>query len=120
MTVEKEKNHSTNDGYDKSDVNIARVLGFTFTILIVLIAIIVLLYEVFIYSKEQAIYEMVLKPESKALREQLAREDQVLNSYKILDQEKGIYQIPIDQAIQIIANEAYEIRLEKAKKAGDL
>jgi hypothetical protein len=110
--------HGTNQqqaGYDKTDVNITKIVGYSFTIVIVLIAIIVFLYEVFIYSKEQAVYELVLSPESKMLRELRAREDQQLNSYKILDEEKGIYQIPIDQAIEVVSNEAYEKRLEEVK-----
>jgi len=80
-----------------------------------LIAIIVFLYEVFVFSKEQAVYELVLSPESKALRELRAREDQVLNSYKILDENNEIYQIPIDQAILTISNESYQKRLNEVQ-----
>lgn len=104
-------------GYDKTDVNITKIVGFTFTILVVLIAIIVFLYEVFIYAKEEAIYEMVLSPESKAIRELRAHEDQVLHSYKILDKENDRYQIPIDQAILVLSNEAYEKRLKEVESS---
>jgi hypothetical protein len=111
--TEKVEHNPNSHGYDKTDVNITKILGYTFTILVVLVAIVIFLYEVFTYSKEQAIYEMVLSPESKAMRELRASEDQVLNSYKVLDAAKGIYQIPIERAIQIISNEAYQDRLEE-------
>lgn len=113
--VEKNGTNQQPAGYDKTDVNITKIVGYTFTIIIVLIAIVVFLYEVFVFSKEQAVYDLVLRPESKMLRELRAREDQQLNSYKVLDEEEDIYQIPIDQAIKIISNEEYQKRLNEVK-----
>jgi len=111
--ADKMNQNKTDNGYDKTDVNITKIIGFSFVVLVVLTAIIIFLYEVFVYSKEQAIYEQVLSPESKAMRELRAKEDHVLNSYQIIDAEKGIYQIPIERAIQVISNEAYQNRLRK-------
>jgi len=77
-----------------------------------MIVILVLLYEYFMASSRNMVEEMVLKPQSVALRELRAREVEELNSYKILDPEKGIYRIPIDRAIELMADEAYRQRLQ--------
>ncbi len=51
----------------------------------------------------------------KALREE---EDQKLNTYRWIDRSKGIVQIPIDRAMEIIANE--NLRHEQGKTYNDV
>jgi hypothetical protein len=52
--------------------------------------------------------ESALKPENNLLRDVRQREEGALNSYKVIDEKKGIYQIPISEAMKIIADEAYQ------------
>jgi len=54
--------------------------------------------------------QYIFLPEEARLRELREREDEILNSYKLLDPEKGIYRIPIARAMEITAREAAETR----------
>lgn len=103
---------NNDSGYEKSDVNVGRIVGWALVIIVVLVVILVLMNEFFIYSKDKLIYETRLKPESKQLRDLRAREDQILNSYKVLDAEAGLYQIPVERAMKVMADEAYVQRKE--------
>ena len=100
--------NSGNDGYEKKDVNVTKVIGYTVFIVVIFVAILIFLSEYFLYTTEKMVYETVLKPESISYRDLRAREDEILTNYKVLDKEKGIYQIPIEQAMKITADEAYE------------
>ena len=51
------------------------------------------------------VYERQLNPESVSLKEILAEENEILTSYKILDPDKGIYRIPVEQAMKILTEE---------------
>ena len=100
-------------GYDKSDVNIRNVFIVAFVTLVVIVLIVVVMNEVFIASKEDQVYKSVLSVQSKELRDLHAREAGVLHSYKVLDKEKGIYQIPIDRAIKLEAEEAFQKQMKQ-------
>lgn len=94
--------------YEGRDVNVSRVAVIGLVFIILLVVSVVIVDQIFILSSEKEIEDVVLKPQSAALRELRAREDEVLKSYKILDPQKRIYQIPIDRAMQVLADEAYK------------
>lgn len=99
--------HGESFKYEKRDANL-KVIGLVTaaTALFVILSVIVV-DNIFVLTKEQIIYDTVLKPESISYRDLRAREDEVLNAYKVVDAAKGIYQIPIDRAMQLVADEAY-------------
>lgn len=99
-----------NAGYDKQDANVRFIVGVTIIGVVLIVAAVAFLSEYFQYTKENIIYETVLSPESKRLRDLRAREDETLNSYSVIDAEKGIYRIPIDRAMELVANEAFAKR----------
>ena len=114
--TDKEKQVSRNfDGpeYEKSDVRPGGLFISALVTIVVVVIIIVALNEIFISTKEQQIYTSVLSVESTELRELRAREMEVLTGYKVLDEKKGIYQIPIDRAIQLEADKAFQIKMQK-------
>jgi len=94
-------------GYEKKDVNVSKIVGYTIVITVFLVAILVFLNEFFIYSSEKMKAETANEISSK-LRELRAIEEEVLNSYKTINAEKGVYQIPVEQAIKILADEAFQ------------
>ncbi len=98
--------------YETSDVNIRNVFVTAFVILVVVVLVIVVMNEMFISSKEEQIYQSVLSVESPELRDLHAREASTLNSYKILDAEKGVYQIPIERAMKLEAEEAFQKQIK--------
>jgi len=97
-----------NAGYEKKDANLKFIFGVTIVGVILIVASVAFLSEYFQYTKDAIIYEVVLSPESKKLRDLRAREDEILNSYGVIDANKGTYRIPIDRAMELVANEAYE------------
>jgi hypothetical protein len=101
-----------NPGYEKTDVNVTKIVGIAIVIVVFLAAILVFLNEFFIFEKEEMVSEAAQQVSSK-LRELRAHEDEVLNSYKVLDAKNGIYQIPIDRAMKLVADEAYKNSVKK-------
>ncbi len=94
-------------GYDRSDINTKKLLIWAIICVVFVIASVIFVVQYFDVVRENEVYNKVLKPESVPLRELRAHEEQVLNSYKLLDPDKGVYQIPIDRAMKLMADEAY-------------
>lgn len=94
--------------YEREDVNGGRIIG-SFIIGTILVGIIMFaISQYFIISREQQMLENALKPESNLLRDVRQREEGALNSYKVIDEKKGLYQIPISEAMKILTDEAYQ------------
>jgi len=104
-----------NAGYEKKDVSVNKIVLYGVISVVLLVVFVVFIMDFVVASRENLIYEQQLRPESVALRELRAREAETLNSYKIIDSANGIYQVPIERAMQLIAEEAY---LEHRKKSG--
>ena len=95
-------------GYEKKDVSVtAIVLGSVFTVALI-VFFVILLDSFFVFNKEKYIYDNVLNVKSAELEEVNKAADLKLNNYGIIDEEKGIYQIPIDSAMQIVVDEYAE------------
>ncbi|UCG60357.1 MAG: hypothetical protein JSV52_08455 [Candidatus Zixiibacteriota bacterium] len=100
-------NSEPGGGYERSDVNVRMVVLIAVGVIVVVIVALIVLNEYFLSVKEQYVYDLVLKPESVTLRDLRAAEDEVLNSYKLLDSAGGVYRIPIERAMELVAEEAY-------------
>jgi len=95
-------------GYEKKDVSVkAIVLGSLFTVILV-VFFVIFLDGYFVLNKEKYIYENVSSVKSAELEEVNKAADLMLNNYAIIDEEKSIYQIPIDSAIKIVVDEYAE------------
>ncbi len=57
-------------------------------------------------DEEFLLYESIEKPKPENLQQLNEREEEALTTYKVLDEEKGIYRIPIERAIDLLAEEA--------------
>jgi hypothetical protein len=101
-------------GYEKRDVNLTRIFVYGVLGLVALTVVILFSLDYFTAVREEFVYEAVLKPESVPLRELRASEEEELNSYAVLDIEKGLYRIPIERAMELIAEEAYRERTDRA------
>jgi len=94
--------------YEKSDVSIKKLFIVAGLAIVALVIILFLLDNFFLASKEEQVYDSVLKPGSTELRELRAREVETLTSYKMLDEQNGVVQIPIERAMKLLAEENYE------------
>lgn len=101
-----------NGGYEKRDINPTKVFLAGLAGVVVIVIVVIFIINYFTATREEIIYEEVLKPESAALRELHAREEEELNSYAVLDAKKGVYRIPIKRAMELMAEEAYQARVK--------
>lgn len=99
--------HHAKPGYERTDVNM-KVLVLTSVVSVVAVAIsLICVDNYFVIEKEKAIVERQLAPVSVTLRDLRAREDEALGSYKLIDSTSGRYQLPIERAMELVAEEAY-------------
>ncbi len=106
-----EPHQHNSEGYETSDVPSRNLFIALATLIVVIVVILIALNEIFIASTEREITESVLKPESAELRELRAKETETLNSYKMLDEEQGIVQIPITRAMQLMSEEEFQKKM---------
>lgn len=99
--------------YERRDVDAMAILVSTIIGVVIIVVTLIGVAEYFLSEREKVYAESVLKPEPTSLREQRARDTETLNSYKVLDAKKGVYQIPIDVAMQKMADRAYQKTLNK-------
>jgi len=95
-----------NPGYEKRDFNPKVILGLGIAIVVLITFFVIMLDQYFLIAKEKQVYEAVLKPESKELQKLRAYENEILTSYAEIDPDQGIYQIPIERAMELMAAEA--------------
>lgn len=100
------------EGYEKRDVNVKTLVLLGLAAIVVIIIVIVVVSDYFTATKEKLVFQMVHSPKSAELRELRARESEVLNSYDLLNEEAGRYRIPIDRAMELMADEAFRRRAE--------
>ena len=100
--------------YERRDANAKTILLTTFTLVAVVVGLLIWLNEYFISTREETFSTLVFEPESLPLRELRAREDEILNSYKVIDAQKGIYQIPVSRSMELIVEEAYKAQKTEA------
>lgn len=93
-------------GYERRDINIKSVLIVSAVAIGFLLVIFIGLNEYFMITKEEIMYELTLKPESDRLIQLHAREDSILNSYGVIDQQSGVYRIPIERAMEKLVEES--------------
>lgn len=106
----KEHTSAAGGGYEKRDVSIKWSLIVTAAIVVGVVLSIAFVDEIFVATKEDMIKQYQLVPENTMLRELRAKEAEVLSGYKLLDPQKGIYRIPIERAMQLMADEAYTVQ----------
>lgn len=93
-------------GYEKRDINIRFVAGIALLTIIVLVSMIAFLNSFFISERETQMSEQFLSRPNPQLLEMRAQAQKDLTSYKLLDAEKGIVQIPIERAKELLIKES--------------
>ncbi len=106
---------TSSTSYEKRDLDVNKVITVVVISAIILAVVLVMLYQLFVLTAEKQIYQAQLKPVSVPLRELRAQETEILTSYKLLDSAGGTYQIPIDRAMKVLAEEAYQDRMKEPK-----
>jgi hypothetical protein len=102
------EHHEPQEGFDSTEPNAGAIWGFTIGSVIVLVLIIVAVQGYFEQLYKQAVYERVLSAPSGQLQDVRNRDSWNLSHYMYGDLNKasGRVRIPIDQAMQLFADEA--------------
>jgi hypothetical protein len=95
-----------NNGYEKSDVKLGKIVFWGMTASIILVVLVLLSLDYFKVTQEELVYDMVLKPESEKLIELRVKENEELTTYALIDTANNIYRIPIEEAMRLIVEEA--------------
>ncbi len=96
--------------YEKEDVN-ARVIIIMFIIGTITIGTIMFLLSEYFTARKEAQLQAANAVVSSTYRDVRAREEERLNAYKLVNEKDGIYQIPIGEAMKLLATEDYQKRL---------
>ncbi len=100
--------------YEKEDVN-ARVIIVMFIIGTITIGTIMFLLSEYFTARKEAQIQAANAVVSSTYRDVRAREEERLNSYKLVNEKEGIYQIPIGEAMKLLATEDYQKRLKASQ-----
>jgi hypothetical protein len=92
--------------YEERDVSARRLAFYGIIGIVLLVIILALLWQYFLYKKNEYYFEAVEKPRSEELLKLREKENAELNNYKLLDKENGIYAIPIDSAMKLTIEDA--------------
>lgn len=103
--------HGPSAGYEKTDVAVGKVVLVTFAAIVIIGLTALAMELMFVTEKEDQFQKVVFAPESTVLRDLRAREDAELHSYEVVDTANGRYRIPIERAMQLMADEAYLKRM---------
>ena len=105
-----EHHGSGSSGYETRDVNVTKIALYSLLTIAFLLVVVVFVVDYFNVVTEEVIEEVVLSPQSVELRELRTREAEELGSYKLLDADSGRYRIPIERALQLVAEDAFAAR----------
>ncbi len=102
-------------GYDRQEPPAGLIAGLSLSTFLALIAVILGVRAYFDYTKQQY-EEKVGQAVAEDLKNLRNNEDEALNSYKVVDKDKGVVRIPIRRAMELIAKESAEGRLKYEQK----
>ena len=125
-----DENKHPHIGHETTDVNVWAVGKFAIGLVVVCVVSIGLLFGLlkFFQSREETSVANTVEPtklfpqpqlqktpipDLKAIR---AEEDKLLNGYAWVDQSKGVVRIPVDRAIEVLAQRGLPTRSEVSKK----
>jgi hypothetical protein len=95
----------SNVGYEKRDIPVKPVIIGGFIFVLTIVVTLFLLFEYYVRVLDDTVYEFKLSKRSKKLIELRKSESETLNSYKVIDQEKEIYHIPINQSKELLLDD---------------
>jgi hypothetical protein len=125
-----DENKRPDIGHETTDVNVWAVGKFAIGLVVVCVVSIALLFGLlkFFQSREETSVANTVEPTKMFPQPQLqktpipdlkairAEEDKLLNGYAWVDQPKGVVRIPVDRAIEVLAQRGLPTRSKVPKK----
>ena len=104
MSADEHMDHPS--GYEKQDTSTRAILIATAISLVLIAGAVIVLWDYYIVTREAIVYEQALAPRSQQLLELQELEDSLLTTYEFVDSTAGVYRIPIERAMELMASEA--------------
>ena len=101
-------------GYETSDINVRNIVLLGIAIIVFLSVSFVVLNGYFVQSREELVYERVLKSQNPKLQQLREQSQETLYSYGVVDSAQGVYRIPIDRAMELVAEDSFNQRVREA------
>jgi hypothetical protein len=98
-------------GFDRSEPNVRFIAIFGAGTLVLLVVAVLALQYYFDRVLEEQVFVKVQEPVAQTLVDLRAREDEELHSYRYLDREKATVRLPIERAMELLAEEAAQGKL---------
>jgi len=98
--------HEPSEGFDRTEPAAPSIWAFTIGSIVVLIVVIFALQQYFFKIWNDAVQEKVLAAPSQELVDQRNRDDYALTHYSYQDKSKGVVRIPLEQAEQLVLQDA--------------
>jgi hypothetical protein len=95
-------------GVEHENIEAGQIIGFALAIAAAIAVIVLLLFQWTAIAGREAERQAVELSGYPLLRETQTNALQKLTQYEVIDEEQGVYRIPIDQAMTLMVNEAYE------------
>ncbi len=99
--------HGLEVGFEDEGVNIRKIIIIGVLSFAIFIGILSFLDDLFAVAREDEVQAVDLSVPSQQLQEMRDHESAVLHGYKLLDSTKAVYRVPIDRAMRIVAEEAF-------------
>lgn len=93
-------------GYEKRDVNIPMIIIINGVLMILFIFAIWFVYQMYFHTQAELVNSEVVQPQLDSLRQARILEREPLYQYQLLDSEAGVYRIPVDSAMKMLAIKA--------------
>jgi hypothetical protein len=102
--------------FDRSEPRALLITGLGAATFIGFIVVVLGIQAYYDHIREVATYQKVLVPVADDLKNLRTQENEELNGYKYIDRNNGVVQIPIDRAMQLLAQEAASNKLTYFQK----
>jgi len=107
-TAEGHESHHAFVGVEKESINVGVVFGIVFGTVLIVLVLVAVGFTVTEFTTRNTVAQITAEAEYPEIREVRAAAAARLDQYDIVDAEAATFQIPINQAINLIVNEEYQ------------
>ncbi len=96
---------TVNAGFDIEEPNAKAIFVFVAALVMMFVLVVIGVQQYYAYLRAEQEHESIEVPPSEQLRELRAREDWELTHYRRLDKAKGVVQLPVERAMELLIKE---------------
>ncbi|MCC5933608.1 MAG: hypothetical protein LAT75_03730 [Candidatus Cyclonatronum sp.] len=97
--------NSINDGVMADELSMSKIVFWSVATSVVVVILIAIAFNLYKYWKFETQFQQAVNTEYQELNNHRSQSLEQLNSFEVVDEQTGIFQIPIDSAKTILINE---------------